>query len=453
MWVGWKDDPQGPAAGASVSVNGPTPASGTANEQGFAELTGLEAGDYTIEARGTRGGVTGVGSGNASLNQGETTKAAVLLEQKRCTVMIDVSWRDTGDPVQGAKIELDGAEDHSGTTDGEGNLTLSNVAMGEYTLKVTAKLRSDPTRTTELEETLTVDSEVAVVSVQLRDGAKQKAKLKVGVFKDNDPKRPAVGALVSLYNVDTGKPAGAWNTPSSGWITGIETDAGAYSISAKTPKDEAYGDASTKTTLVAGKEHTVPLAVYRQGQTVVHGTLTVTVLEPDGSKSNGVKVTVRKGGHPIASRPTADGVATFFLEPDHYGVSCKYMPRYQEVTVESRGQHGVTFKSKPSKPGVPWTRYFDEAYVECAGEINMLKANPYAKKFPAPFSEMCRRCMRAKVHARVAKSHPGEERHTVTYEAFWYRDNKAKVDVLDTPTPGWEPPDWFRDWLLGDDDD
>lgn len=208
-----------------------------------------------------------------------------------------------------------------------------------------------------------------------------RAKLRVGVFKEGDPQRPFAGAQVALLALPERRPAGAWNTGGSGFVGGIELDAGTYSVQVKTPSDPDWGDGFTRVGLHDGDDETAVVPVYRQGHTVQQAFVTVTALR-DGAPAPGVKViATHTGGQGSQSQQTGpNGMTMFTVTPGEWLFLATSLMANQAVDVEHGRSYHVTLRrgsdthtGLPPTPGVDWTAYFDRAFTTCHGSWMMQK--------------------------------------------------------------------------------
>ena len=143
VWVGWHNTPQGPVHGATVTLSGPTKKTGTTNKSGFIQFDNLQAGDYIINAMGTRsdGSSMGKGSDSKTLSVGKLTKTAITLREVpskagRAVIKVSVTLRfpdGTTQPGVGVIISLQGPTPGQKTTT-SGSETFSRCAPGSYTV-------------------------------------------------------------------------------------------------------------------------------------------------------------------------------------------------------------------------------------------------------------------------------------------------------------------------------
>lgn len=208
------------------------------------------------------------------------------------------------------------------------------------------------------------------------------AKLRVGVMKEGNPRRPFAGAQVALLKLPERRPSGAWNTGNSGFVSGIELPAGTYSVQVQTPTSPDWGNGYTRVQLADGDDETVVVAVYRQGQTVQQAFVSVTALRNGEPAPNVRVVATHTGGQGNQAQMTgASGMSTFTVSPGEWLFVATAIMDNAAVLAEHGKSYHVTLSDGndhpsglPPTPGVDWTAYFDRAFPVCHNSWMMQKA-------------------------------------------------------------------------------
>ena len=114
-------------SGATVTVNG-TGLSGTTDTNGQVTISNIPVGSYTFTASKT--GYTGATSASTAISNGGTATVGIAITQQYGSATITVT--SGGNEVSGATVTVDGTG-LSGTTDTNGQVTISNIPVGSYT--------------------------------------------------------------------------------------------------------------------------------------------------------------------------------------------------------------------------------------------------------------------------------------------------------------------------------
>ncbi len=249
-----------PVAAAIVSLSGASTASAVADSQSVARFSGLPAGAYQIVASAT--GFQN-GSGTATVAAGASAQATVSLAPVVGDLIVNVSDQN-GTPVARAQVSGSGPTAASGTTNGTGSVTLTQLRAGSYSLQVSAT--GFVTQTV----SATVAASSTVVNVQL---APLVGNLQLAVI-DGVTNHPIAGAIVQL----SGASSATQTTDANGVAAFRDMPNGPYTIRTTAGR---YADGNGQVT--------VPASGSTSATVQMLGAATIEVLDAAGNVTSFVR--------------------------------------------------------------------------------------------------------------------------------------------------------------------
>ena len=280
-----------PATGVTVTATGPDSATTTTDGSGAYSLVGLSPGDYSLTFH-LDGYLDPAPVPVTVVDYGTTVAAPDVALIAPSTVSGTVTDA-ASTPVAGATVSIDGPSFSQTTTAGDGTYSFTGLAVGDYTLTVSASGFVDATAAvsvTAAGSTVTQDVTLATAS-------------KVDVFVADTHAVPVAGATVTVTSVADGTT-----------LTGLTDGTGHAIVDGLVPGDytvtstaDGFFTAPAVPLTVAALSTTYPLDV----PVLSPGSVSGLVTDPTGAPLAGATVALEGVGVNATTTSAADGSFTF----------------------------------------------------------------------------------------------------------------------------------------------
>ena len=248
------EDTDEPVSGAKVKITNPdgTTTTYTTNSNGKIEISNTKIGNYDIVVTEIPEGynVTTGKTATVEVEENKTTTHEAEIATKKGKLVVVVTDEETGEPVNGAKVEITDPNGNKTTytTDSNGKIEISNTKIGDYDIVVTEvptgyNVTTGATSTKEVKENQTTTHEAQI--------ATKKGNLEITVL-DNETGDVVSGAKVKVTDPDGNTTI--YTTNSNGKVTISNTKIGNYNTEV-TEVPEGYKVVIGKTTTIEVEEN------------------------------------------------------------------------------------------------------------------------------------------------------------------------------------------------------